>query len=289
MRLVDVQLAFPFILLAIIIMFVLGQGFANVVVVLIITTWPMYARVARAETRRAQAQTARAQRVSEFLKTVLALPDPSWFNAQDQFFASRGYAVAHIGVRGTPGFGREFLNAGDFQLAGKVVADLDDAVDYLARTGRIDPRRVAILGDGLGGLSGLHTAAVSNRFHAVVAYDPICDLTATSIGWLSSSRADTPTIVKQAGGTKAAYDLVHQFEPDSFMEKLTAPVLLVKTSWYGLSNDTGGKRIRGSMDRHRKVYEWYELDLRDYEHVKNETYLAKINTQIADYLDRTLK
>lgn len=52
MRLVDVQLAFPFILLAIIIMFILGQGFANVIVVLIVTTWPMYARVARAEALR---------------------------------------------------------------------------------------------------------------------------------------------------------------------------------------------------------------------------------------------
>ena len=52
MRLVDVQLAFPFILLAIIIMFILGQGFANVIAVLIVTTWPMYARVARAEALR---------------------------------------------------------------------------------------------------------------------------------------------------------------------------------------------------------------------------------------------
>lgn len=52
MRLVDVQLAFPFILLAIIIMFILGQGFANVIVVLIVTAWPMYARVARAEALR---------------------------------------------------------------------------------------------------------------------------------------------------------------------------------------------------------------------------------------------
>lgn len=52
MRLVDIQLAFPFILLAIIIMFVLGQGFTNVIAVLIVTTWPMYARVARAEALR---------------------------------------------------------------------------------------------------------------------------------------------------------------------------------------------------------------------------------------------
>jgi peptide/nickel transport system permease protein len=52
MRIVDVQLAFPFILLAIIVMFILGQGFANVIIVLIVTTWPMYARIARAEALR---------------------------------------------------------------------------------------------------------------------------------------------------------------------------------------------------------------------------------------------
>lgn len=49
MRLVDIQLAFPFILLAILMMYVLGQGLANVIIVLIVATWPIYARVARAE------------------------------------------------------------------------------------------------------------------------------------------------------------------------------------------------------------------------------------------------
>lgn len=52
MRLVDVQLAFPFILLALIIMFILGPGLVNVIAVLIVTTWPLYARVARAEALR---------------------------------------------------------------------------------------------------------------------------------------------------------------------------------------------------------------------------------------------
>lgn len=52
MRVVDVQLAFPFILLAIMVMYVLGPGLTNVVIVLIITKWPVYARVARAEAMR---------------------------------------------------------------------------------------------------------------------------------------------------------------------------------------------------------------------------------------------
>lgn len=52
MRVVDVQLAFPFILLAIVIMYVLGRGLANVIIVLVIASWPLYARVARAQALR---------------------------------------------------------------------------------------------------------------------------------------------------------------------------------------------------------------------------------------------
>jgi len=55
MRVVDVQLAFPFILLAIVIMYVLGRGLLNVIVVLIIASWPLYARVARAQALRLRA------------------------------------------------------------------------------------------------------------------------------------------------------------------------------------------------------------------------------------------
>ncbi len=52
MRIVDVQLAFPFILLAIVIMYVLGRGLFNVIAVLIIASWPLSARVARAQALR---------------------------------------------------------------------------------------------------------------------------------------------------------------------------------------------------------------------------------------------
>jgi peptide/nickel transport system permease protein len=65
MRLVDVQLAFPFILLAIIIMYVLGQGMENVVIVLIVASWPLYARVARASAMRL--------REAEFVQAAITL------------------------------------------------------------------------------------------------------------------------------------------------------------------------------------------------------------------------
>jgi peptide/nickel transport system permease protein len=50
MRLADVQLAFPFILLAIMVLVVLGAGVLNLVLVLGIGQWVTYARIARGET-----------------------------------------------------------------------------------------------------------------------------------------------------------------------------------------------------------------------------------------------
>src|SRR5690606_39215919 len=50
MRIVDIQLAFPPVFLAIAIMAVIGQNLANLILVLSIVTWVQYARVARAAT-----------------------------------------------------------------------------------------------------------------------------------------------------------------------------------------------------------------------------------------------
>ncbi len=50
MRLGDVQLAFPVLVLAIAVLSVLGAGLGNVIAVLAVTGWVTYARIARAET-----------------------------------------------------------------------------------------------------------------------------------------------------------------------------------------------------------------------------------------------
>jgi len=50
MRIVDIQMALPYLILAIAVMAVLKPGLQNVIIVLIVTGWVRYARVARAQT-----------------------------------------------------------------------------------------------------------------------------------------------------------------------------------------------------------------------------------------------
>jgi peptide/nickel transport system permease protein len=65
MRLADIQLAFPFILLAIMFLIVLGSGVTNLIVVLGIGQWVTYARIARAQTL--------SQREKEYVEAARAL------------------------------------------------------------------------------------------------------------------------------------------------------------------------------------------------------------------------
>ncbi len=65
MRLADIQLAFPFILLAIMFLVVLGSGVLNLILILGIGQWVTYARIARAQTL--------SQREKEYVEAARAL------------------------------------------------------------------------------------------------------------------------------------------------------------------------------------------------------------------------
>jgi peptide/nickel transport system permease protein len=70
MRLVDIQLAFPFILLAITVVAVLGAGLRNVIVVLGVAGWMVYARVVRGQVL--------AIKEKEFVSAARALGAPGY-------------------------------------------------------------------------------------------------------------------------------------------------------------------------------------------------------------------
>ena len=70
MRLADIQLAYPFILFAIMMLTILGEGVLNLVLVLGIGQWVTYARIARAETL--------VQREREYVEAVRALGATEW-------------------------------------------------------------------------------------------------------------------------------------------------------------------------------------------------------------------
>ena len=80
----------------------------------------------------------------------------SWgFNNYAQFLANRGYAVLAPNFRGSTGYGKKFLNAGNNQWGDKMQDDITWGVKYLVKEGIADPKRVGIMGGSYGGYATL--------------------------------------------------------------------------------------------------------------------------------------
>jgi dipeptidyl aminopeptidase/acylaminoacyl peptidase len=77
------------------------------------------------------------------------------FDPEHQWLANRGYAVLSVNYRGSTGFGKAFVNAGDREWAGKMHDDLIDAVDWAVKEKIAQPGKVAIYGGSYGGYATL--------------------------------------------------------------------------------------------------------------------------------------
>ena len=77
------------------------------------------------------------------------------YNPVFQLLANRGYAVLSVNFRGSTGFGKGFINAGNREWGGKMHDDLLDAVQWAVDQGIADPARIAILGGSYGGYAAL--------------------------------------------------------------------------------------------------------------------------------------
>lgn len=80
----------------------------------------------------------------------------SWgFSSLHQLYANRGYAVLSVNFRGSTGFGKTFLNAGNREWAAKMHDDLLDAVNWAVSQKIADKQKIAILGGSYGGYATL--------------------------------------------------------------------------------------------------------------------------------------
>jgi dipeptidyl aminopeptidase/acylaminoacyl peptidase len=80
----------------------------------------------------------------------------SWgYNTFAQFYANRGYAVLQPNFRGSTGYGKKFIDAGNKQWGDKMQDDITWGVKYLIEQGIADPKKVGIMGGSYGGYATL--------------------------------------------------------------------------------------------------------------------------------------
>lgn len=93
--------------------------------------------------------------------TVLLVHGGPWardsygLNSTHQWFANRGWATLSVNFRGSTGFGKSFINAGDLQWGRAMHDDLIDGVRWATGKGISQADRVAIMGGSYGGYATL--------------------------------------------------------------------------------------------------------------------------------------
>ena len=88
------------------------------------------------------------------------------YNGYAQFFANRGYAVLSMNFRGSTGYGKKFIDAGNKEWGRKMQDDITWGVKYLVDAGIADPKRVGIFGGSYGGYATLAGVAFTPDLYA---------------------------------------------------------------------------------------------------------------------------
>lgn len=99
------------------------------------------------------------------------------YSPEAQWIAARGGACIQVNYRGSTGFGRRLLDAGDGQWGLEIQRDLECAARWMVEHGYADPSSIAAIGWSFGGYASLMSLVTSpDLFKCACAAVPLVDL-----------------------------------------------------------------------------------------------------------------
>lgn len=151
------------------------------------------------------------------------------FNPIVQWLANRGYAVLQTNFRGSTGYGKKHLNAGNKQYGLKMHDDLIDCVNWAVKEGIADPGQIGIFGGSYGGYCALAAVTFTPKVFA-------CAVDAVGPSSLKTFMATFPPYWKVGRGIcdvrmgniddpKDA-ELIHNASPLNFADQIVRPLLI---------------------------------------------------------------
>jgi len=149
------------------------------------------------------------------------------FRNDEQWLANRGYAVLQVNFRGSDGYGKEYLNAGNREWGGRMTEDVVDGARWLVREGIADRARIAIMGVSWGGyatLAGLafHPAEFAAGVDQVGPSNLFTLFRTIPPYWASA----VAMFRKRVGDLESDQDLLRAHSPLFSAQRIRAPLLI---------------------------------------------------------------
>jgi dipeptidyl aminopeptidase/acylaminoacyl peptidase len=151
------------------------------------------------------------------------------YNPEAQWLANRGYICLQVNFRGSTGYGKDFLNAGDREWGAKMHDDLVDAVHWAVEQGFADPKKVAIYGGSYGGYAALVGATFTpDLFRCaidVVGPSNLITLIKTIPPYWSTFLA---TFYKRVGNPETEEEFLKSRSPLFKVDQIKIPILIAQ-------------------------------------------------------------
>ncbi|MBA4363438.1 MAG: S9 family peptidase, partial [Pseudomonas sp.] len=151
------------------------------------------------------------------------------FNTLHQWLANRGYSVLSINFRGSTGFGKAFINAGDGEWGRRMDDDLLDGIEWATRQGIADPNRIGIMGGSYGGYAVLASMTRNPDVYAcgidVMGPANLESLMATIPAYWEALRARFNQAIGD-GAKEAGLALLRERSPVHQAHRLCKPLLI---------------------------------------------------------------
>ena len=177
------------------------------------------------------------------------------FNRYAQWLANRGYAVLQINFRGSTGYGKQYVNAGDRQWAGAMHTDLLDGKDWAVKQGVADANKVCIMGGSYGGYATLAGVAFSPDAFAcgvdIVGPSNLNTLLKTVPPYWSTLLS---TFHKRMGDSE---DFLNSQSPLFKADQIKVPLLIGQGANDPRVNKAESDQIVAAMRKHDKAVEYY--------------------------------
>jgi dipeptidyl aminopeptidase/acylaminoacyl peptidase len=152
----------------------------------------------------------------------------SWgFDAEAQWLANRGYLCIQVNYRGSVGYGKDFVNAGDKEWGGRMQNDVSDAVRWAVERGYADRQRICIYGGSYGGYAALVGATFTPELYKCAI--AMCGPANLKTFIESIPPYWTPMIAmfkKRVGDPETEEDFLWSRSPLSKVDSITAPMLI---------------------------------------------------------------
>lgn len=190
----------------------------------------------------------------------IGVRDYNLFDAESQFFASRGFAVLRVNYRGSKGFGKSFETAGEGEWGTAIEDDVQAAVDAALSKPGIDRTRIAIIGTSYGGYSALMSVIrFPQQYRCAVAIAAPADLPLmfNSSDWSYSEKL-RDQMKKIVGDPNADLAKLQGVSPVYQFERIQHPILFVH----------GDQDRRATMEHSLRMVELLNLEGVDAESIR---------------------